>query len=97
MRRSGRTFRLLLKAILDLSNDERTVVVAHTSDYARSLFTCSLSIIESYIGSRGLEIDAKNCVIKITGCKGELHFISKDRFLDYAQCRSPFKMHRDTQ
>lgn len=94
-RNQGHTFRLLLKAIIDLSNGERTVVITHTTGEARSLFTRSLSIIESYIGSRGLEIDAKNSIIRIIGCNGELHFISKEKFLIYAQGRSPFKTHRD--
>lgn len=48
-RRSGRTFRMVLRALVQVSGGQSGTVVAHSADYSYALFNNAMDICKSYL------------------------------------------------
>lgn len=98
-RRQGRTFRLLLKCLLDMSQGTKVVLVARDKDQSHGLFCSALGMVESHIkSSSDLRLDVKNRTIRIVGCNGQLVVVDPEGLLPYKEHRQlsgEFKFVRD--
>jgi len=80
-RRTGRTYRMLLRAALHLSEGERVVLIAHNKEYAKTLKSQLLSILPKDFAS---EVENR---IKAVGIKKDViqtkDYNNKDIFCDH--------------
>ena len=88
MRRSGKTFRLILKALHEMSMGKEVVVNCYRLETAHRVFNQLLHMIETYISTRELSIDSSSRTLKITGCKGSLRCVSDTEAQVYVEHRN---------
>lgn len=99
MRRSGRTFRLILKALHEMSMGKEVVMNCDRMDVAHFVFNKALHIAETYIDTRDLDIDSSRRTLKITGCKGSLRCVNDTEAQAYIEHRNSdhYAYYTDTQ
>ena len=74
MRRSGKTFRVILKALYEMSSGKNVVVDCGTNDHANYVFRESMHMAKQYLGWDALDVNTSRMTLKIVGCKGSVCF-----------------------
>lgn len=72
MRRTGRTFRQILRSILEMSEGKEVVLCVNNKDEVNRVFSSALSVLESYIPVQCIEIDSGRKKLRIQGSRGSM-------------------------
>ncbi len=87
MRRSGRTFRLILTALTAMSEGKEVVIDCVSLENSHRLFRSALAVIESYVTLDNIEYNAAGRTLRVKGTRGLVRMLSREECLPFYEHR----------